>query len=264
MKIAVITPYFKESDDILEQCHVSVMQQTLACDHFLVADGFPKAVVDRWQAFHIALPKAHADIGNTPRILGSLSAFSLGYDAVAFLDADNWYRPDHIERMVRLHETTSAEVCIASRSMHRPDGSYMFDDEKSDGRRHVDTNCFFLTRPVMRVLARWAAMPRQLSPISDTIYWETIRRERLSCAHEKTPTVCYRTTWESDFRRMAEPMPAGVKRLEMTNAPFRWIKALSVRERQRIRDELGWPPPPLMKAARKLVGLVQHFQLSRS
>jgi len=59
-------------------------------------------------------------------------------------------------------------------------------------------------------------------------------------------------------------MPAGVKRLEMTNAPFRWIKALSVRERQRIRDELGWPPPPLMKAARKLVGLVQHFQLSRS
>jgi glycosyltransferase involved in cell wall biosynthesis len=264
MKIAVITPYYKEDDDILEQCHRSVMDQTTACDHLLVADGFPKAVVDHWQARHMVLPQAHADIGNMPRILGSLSAFNLGYDAVAFLDADNWYRPDHIERMVRLHRNMGAVVCTSNRSMHRPDGSYMFDDDKNDGRKHVDTNCFFLTRPAIRVLARWAAMPRQLSPISDTVYWETIRRERLPRAHNATPTVCYRTTWESDFRRMAEPMPEGVKRLEMTNAPYGWIKALSSSERKRVRRELGWPPGLPAKVMRRLRAMKARLAITQT
>lgn len=264
MKIAVITPYYKEDDDILEQCHLSVMGQTTACDHFIVADGFPKAIVDDWQARHMVLPQGHADIGNMPRILGSLSAFNLGYDAVAFLDADNWYHPDHIERMVGLHRSTGAVVCTSNRSMHRPDGSYMFDDDKNDGKRHVDTNCFFLTRPAIRVVARWAAMPRQLSPISDTIYWETIKRERLSCAHNATPTVCYRTTWESDFRRLAEPMPEGVKRLEMTDAPYGWIKALSSSERNRVRQELGWPPGLPTKVVRRLGATKDRLMLSQS
>lgn len=252
MKIAVITPYFKEEDDILAQCHRSVLDQTVPCDHLLVADGFPKTIVDTWQARHMILPQAHADIGNMPRILGSLSAFNLGYEAVAFLDADNWYHADHIERMVRLHQSTGAVICTSNRSMHRPDGSYMFDDDKNDGKKHVDTNCFFITRPAIPVLARWAAMPRQLSPISDTVYWETIKRARLPRAHHDSPTVCYRTTWESDFQRMAEPLPDGVKRPEMTNAPYRWIKALSMSERRRVRHELGWPPGLFTKVMRRL------------
>lgn len=252
MKIAIITPYYKEDDEILFQCHRSVLCQTMACDHFIVADGFPKAIVDRWQAKHLVFPEAHADIGNMPRILASLSAFNLGYDAVAFLDADNWYSPDHIERLVRLHERTGAVVCTSNRSMHRPDGSYMFDDDMSDGMRHVDTNCFFLARPVVKVLARWAAMPRQLSPISDTIYWETIKRERLSHAHDKAPTVCYRTTWAIDFERMAEPMPESVKPPELTTAPWRWIKALSASERRRLRKELGWPLGVPARIAKRL------------
>lgn len=263
MKIAVITPYYKEDDAILDQCHQSVRGQTMACDHFLVADGFPKPIVDRWQARHMILPQPHADIGNMPRILGSLSAFNLGYDAVAFLDADNWYHPDHIERLVQLHTATGAVVCTSSRSMHRPDGSYMFDDDKNDGKRHVDSNCFFLTRPAIKILTRWAAMPRQLSPITDTVYWETIKRARLSHAHNKTPTVCYRTTWESDFKRMAEPMPEGVKRLEMTDAPYRWIKALSAAERRRIRSELGWPLGLPAKLARRLIRMKQNMLFSR-
>ena len=33
----------------------------------------------------------HGDIGSTPRLIGSYHAIGLGVDAVAFLDADNWY-----------------------------------------------------------------------------------------------------------------------------------------------------------------------------
>ena len=125
MRVAVITPYYKEPNELLEQCRASVLDQTVACDQVFVADGFPNAVVGGWHAKHFILPNAHGDAGNMGRVIGSLSAFAQGYDAVAFLDADNWYRPDHIQRLLELHRRTGAAVCTSRRSMHRADGSYM-------------------------------------------------------------------------------------------------------------------------------------------
>jgi len=41
MKVAVITPYFKESLDILQKCHESLKKQTYPSVHTIFADGFP-------------------------------------------------------------------------------------------------------------------------------------------------------------------------------------------------------------------------------
>jgi len=241
MRIAVITPYYKESDAILAQCHQSVLDQTAACDHILVADGFPKRSVTGWPVKHYVLPSAHGDGGNLARIIGSISAFNLDYDAVAFLDADNWYQPDHISRLVALQARTGAAVCTSNRSMHRLDGSYMFDDDKNDGRSHVDTSCFFFTRAALPVIAHWAQIPKELAAALDTVYWSSIRSSRLRCAHEPHPTVCYRTPYESDYRRMGEAMPEGGKNLALTDQPFRWFKSLLAEDRWRIWREFGWP-----------------------
>lgn len=241
MRVAIVTPYYKEADDVLSQCHNSVLQQTTSCEHIFVADGFPNPLVDRWDARHITLPQAHADGGNIPRVLGSISAFSLGFDAVAFLDADNWFEPDHVKRMVALHAATGADVCTASRSMHRLDGSFMFDDDKNDGRSHVDTSCYFLTRGALPVLARWGLIPRGLANIVDTIYWESILGAKLSHAHETTQTVCYRTPYEADYNRLGEPLPAGGKAISVTEKPFAWFKSLPAQDRFQIWKDLGWP-----------------------
>lgn len=255
MKIAVITPYYKEADDVLRQCHESVLAQTVKCDHFMIADGFPNPAVDGWDVCHITLPVSHADVGNTPRVIGGLSAFSAGYDAVSFLDADNWYTPDHVERMVALQARTGAAVCTASRSMHRPDGSFMFVDDKNDGVTHVDSNCYFLTRRAMGVMLRWATMPKELSPISDTVYLKSLQRERLSRAHDPHVTVCYRSTWVSDFQRLSETPPKGAKSREFTDRPYLWIRTLSLSERHRIRRELGWPTGAVHALGRRVVSL---------
>jgi len=255
MRIAVITPYFKEADTVLRQCHESVRDQTVACDHFLVADGFPNPISEEWQAKRITLPMPHADNGNTPRVVGGLCALNSGYDAIAFLDADNWFRPDHLERMVALHRGTGAAVCTSNRSMHRPDGSYMFDDDKNDGRIHVDTSCLFMTRAILPVLCRWGAMPKELGPICDTVYWGTIQREKMTCAHDPAPTVCFRTTYEADFHRVAEALPEGVKTLRMTMMPIQWWKGLPAVERRRITKALGWPPGLRAGLARRLAML---------
>jgi glycosyltransferase involved in cell wall biosynthesis len=264
MRIAVITPYYKEADQILEQCHRSVLAQTIACDHFLIADGFPNPIVKGWRAKCFVLPDAHGHGGNWPRVLGSISAFNQGYEAVAFLDADNWYRPDHLERLADLHRRTGAVVCTAGRTMHRLDGSYMFDDDKNDGRKHVDTSCFFLTRPALPVIARWGLMPRELGGICDTIYLNSIRSFKLSHAHEPTPTLCFRTTYEADYHRLGEPLPAESKLLADTNKPFYWFKSLSPEDRWRIWKDLGWPSRKrsvaALRASYVLSKLPQVFQ----
>jgi glycosyltransferase involved in cell wall biosynthesis len=252
MRVAVVTPYYKESDDVLAQCHGSVLDQQAPCDHFLVADGFPNPLVAGWRAEHFVMPRAHADNGNTPRVAGAISAFNLGYEAVAFLDADNWFRPDHVARMMALHRQTGAAACTSNRTMQHPDGSYMFDDDKNDGRTHVDTSCLFMTRAVLPVLVRWAMMPRQLGPICDTVYWSTICQAGLSHAHDPATTVAFRTTYEADFRRAGLPMPENVKTLHMNMEPIRWLKSLPAAERQSLRSELGWDADLLGRITRRV------------
>ena len=97
LRVAVITPYYRESLEMLQFCHDSVRTQTYPCTHFLVADGHARPEISGWAVQHLILPQAHGDDGNTPRCLGSLSAMKQGFDVITYLDADNWYYPNHID-----------------------------------------------------------------------------------------------------------------------------------------------------------------------
>ncbi|MEK6943053.1 MAG: glycosyltransferase [Nanoarchaeota archaeon] len=169
-KIGVITPYHLESNDVLNQCHESVLRQTYPCQHILVADGHPNNIIDSWDASHIILPVQHSDNGDTPRTIGSICAANEGYDAIAYLDADNWFYPEHIESMVSLYEKTTADVCTSRRSIHRLDGSLMFIDGESDGDKFSDTSCIFLTKNAFTLSLIWAFIPNEISPFCDRFF----------------------------------------------------------------------------------------------
>ena len=58
LRVAVITPYYREPLTMLRQCHDSVRTQTYPCTHFLIADGHPQEEI-----FHLvggATPEAAA------------------------------------------------------------------------------------------------------------------------------------------------------------------------------------------------------------
>ena len=62
MKVAVVTPYYRESDAVLKVCLDSVRDQSHKdCRHFLVSDGFPNPLVDAYDTTHIKLPAGHGD-----------------------------------------------------------------------------------------------------------------------------------------------------------------------------------------------------------
>jgi glycosyltransferase involved in cell wall biosynthesis len=227
LRVAVITPYYREALSILRQCHDSVRTQTYPCTHFLIADGHPQEEISTWSAQHHTLARSHGDLGNTPRCLGSLSAMNQGYDAIAYLDADNWYYPNHVEVMVNLHRETAAAVCTATRSIHRVDGSLMYIDwTESDGKNHVDTNCFFLTRPAFRLLPIWAMMPPQVCLFQDRLFWQAVQLRRFQTAHHAQPTVAYRTLHQAHYHNTGDALPPESKSSEEFEKAARWWNSL--------------------------------------
>lgn len=211
MKVAVITPYFNIPEAWLHECHTSVLAQTHPCVHFIVADGKPLDGVDSWAAQHIKMPVNTADYGDTPRGVGSIAAIGQGFDAIAYLDADNWYYPDHIETLLKLQKKSGAAVVTSGRNLHRLDGSLLGNCFEVDGERFVDTSCLFVTRAAFSVIHIWWMMPHKYHPIDDRVFWANIRSRRISRAHTGLATVAYRTAFANHYRHFGENPPQGTK-----------------------------------------------------
>ncbi|MFP6688355.1 MAG: glycosyltransferase [Alphaproteobacteria bacterium] len=167
MKVAVITPYFEAGEDWLKKCHESVLAQTHHCTQFFVADGAPQDVISDFDAQHIVLGANHGDYGNPPRAIGSVSAIGQGFDAIAWLDADNWYEPNHIESLVGLHRKQGAAICTSSRMIYGSNGAPLGLCPNVDGKKFFDTNCYLLTRAAYELISVWYEMEPRLHPVGD-------------------------------------------------------------------------------------------------
>ena len=64
------------------------------------------------------------------------------FDAVCFLDADNWLAPDHIETMLAEHRASKAPIVGCKRHLMDAEGAPLNVFEKwEEQHRHVDTSC---------------------------------------------------------------------------------------------------------------------------
>ena len=208
MRLAVITPYYKEPIELLRRCYYSVRAQTFPnVLHIFVSDGFPNEAVDAFpDIVHIRVPN-HADYGDTPRMIGAAHAVNRGYDGVAFLDADNWYEPEHLERMLRRALERQVPVATATRTLWTEHGRCLGVCTENDGESHVDTNCFLILWPAFHTLGVWGFKNRALSMSGDRIFWKAVRDAGLGHAHCAAPTVNYTTTFAAHYLRIGETPP---------------------------------------------------------
>lgn len=211
MKVAVITPYYTENTDILRRCHESVLNQTYSdVTHIMIADGHPHPWCHSQKLDHFVLPTSHNDAGATPRALGAISAFSRGYNAVAFLDADNWFEPSHIQCMVETMQTTNADVVSATRIIVLENGYRYIDGFESIGKEFTDTNCMFLSRKCLHHMTRWVADPGK-TLWSDRSFWDSLVSSGYTIARCSQPTVAYVTKWATHYLSVnLEPPPESV------------------------------------------------------
>ena len=136
-----------------------MLAQSEPCLHVLVADGHPRRRINHWKTEHVRLPRSHGDIGSTPRLIGSYHAIGLGVDAVAFLDADNWYGPDHIANLMEAMDEHQADFASSSRTLCRLDGTVMGLCPLTDPERFIDTNAMLFGRGAFSLLHQWVLMP---------------------------------------------------------------------------------------------------------
>jgi hypothetical protein len=208
VKVAVVTPYYREELETLRRCHESVLRQTYDCTHVLVADGHPRPEIAAWDAQHMALPVAHRDYGNTPRGLGGISALNQGFDAIAFLDADNWYAEDHVESLVALCEEHRLAVAFSSRHIILSTGEYCpFVEQEEFERKHVDTSCFFITSKAAFLVPLWAMMERGFSSICDRVMLKVVQSRGISHGWTGRMTLFYESRWPGHFTAMGKQPP---------------------------------------------------------
>lgn len=199
MKVAVVTPYYDEPLDILVRCKKSVDNQTYTnIKQIFVADGKPNDWVSTWKdTTHIILSCSHRDAGATPRAIGAISAFSQGFDAVSFLDADNTYDHIHVETMIKGCQENACDLVSATRNIysHFNNNLLYTDTIESNGKEFSDTNCLFVTKNLMPLMTHWITS-KDLYLAGDRVFWNLIVDSKdIKRMHCTMPTVNYYTKW---------------------------------------------------------------------
>ena len=207
MKLAVITPYYKEPIDKLRRCHKSVVDQSVQADHFLIADGHANPELDGWNATHVKLPVGMGDSGDTPRLIGLSMAATLGYDGFLFLDGDNWFEPGHIAQMVSGYEQTGLPVVTCPRILRRLDGSVLGICTESDGDSFNDFNCYLFMRAALPALRILALPNGEMNYFTDRVLWAHLRENCPQMARVSNPTVNYETTRLLHYWQAGETPP---------------------------------------------------------
>jgi glycosyltransferase involved in cell wall biosynthesis len=202
MKAAIVTPYYKEDQAVLNRCIRSVREQTHKdIKHFLIADGYPQHF--DYDIEHVAIPNC-GDYGDTPRAIGAAIASSQGYDVIAFLDADNWYEPDHIAEALK-YMSADKPIVTTGRNLRRLDGSFLGACPESDGVNFCDTNCYVIHQSVAGVIGNWTFKPKRYGIIGDRIFWHNLPKH--FCARSPKHTVNYTTKFAVHYQHFGEKPP---------------------------------------------------------
>lgn len=219
MKVAVVTPYYKESRGVLERCIRSVAAQSYPCTHYLVADGFPQDLLTDWPNIrHVSLPDSHRDCGNTPRAIGAICALNSGFEAMAFLDADNWYAEDHIASLVDACRRSGAHVALSDRRIVFHDGQLLDKTDPEDAQRsHADTSTFFITDKAAFLLPYWAMMDQSQAALCDRIMFALLTKFSVPHVWTGKATMYYETNYTAHFVMAGRPVPARVHDIDIAD-----------------------------------------------
>jgi len=128
-------------------------------------------------------------------------------DAIAFLDADNWYYPDHLRSLTTLAASTQLEAVASARMLHRLDGTPMMKCPTVDGNAYVDTSCMIVFRPAFRHLIAWVLQGQDTAAETDQFLWRLLRDSGARMAFVDRPTVAYRTRHQVHYDQAREPGP---------------------------------------------------------
>jgi glycosyltransferase involved in cell wall biosynthesis len=201
MKVAVVTPTI--ASEHLTKCIDSVDKQTYKdLTHYIFIDGCqyePKAREILVGSSKTRMIELEENVGKGwygHRVYAACS-FLVNADIICYLDEDNWFEPDHVQKMVdKINEGN--DWVYSLRNIHDKEGKFLCEDNcESLGKwpvyfnpevHHIDTSCFAVRRDVAVNIGhawygQWGA---------DRQFFNAIKKHytKYSCTNENT--VAYR------------------------------------------------------------------------
>ena len=161
MKVAVVTPTI--GSEHLSKCIASVDNQTYQdLTHYVFADGedYFECIAEKLEGAtkvkKIALEENVGKGWYGHRVYAAAS-FLVNADVICYLDEDNWYEPDHVEKIVAKIQEGNDWV-YSLRKIYDKDGNFICEDNceslgkwpvfGSDQHHHIDTSSFGVRRNV--------------------------------------------------------------------------------------------------------------------
>lgn len=207
MKVAVVTPTIGSSH--LQKCLNSIQNQSYEnLTHYIFLDG-----KEHYEKIHPFLYKKDGkreiktvsleeNIGKGwcgHRVYAACS-FLVNADVIMYLDQDNWFDEDHVERMMEKIKS-GYDWAYSFRKIVDKDGNFLYEDNCeslgqwpvffNDSVFHIDTNCFAVKRDVaVRVGHAWWDDKRPMQ--ADRQFFEVIKTHIKNYSGTKSYTVNYR------------------------------------------------------------------------
>lgn len=192
----------------------------------MVADGHPSPEVDQWEARHIQIPYAHGDYGDLAKSIGAMEALVEEFDGIAFLDADNWYRPDHLEKAILRHQESGADVVVTYRYFCDRNEKPLAQCLNTDGVNFADTNCLIFFGKSRPLACEWYKIPSWAHCICDRVLWSWIKKSDAKIFPSRDCTVCYSLEYEGVYKLLEIEAPpealAKNNAVDITRAIQRW------------------------------------------
>lgn len=204
MKVAVVTPTI--GSDTLLDCLKSVQNQTYEnLTHYVFLDG-----EEHYEKIHTYL---YENAGRKPIKTVSLQdnigkgwyghrvyaacSFLVNADVICYLDEDNWYDSDHVEKLVQKIQA-GADWAYSLRKIYDKSGNYLCEDRcESLGKWpvyfnndvfHIDTSSFAVKREVATAIGhawygKWGA---------DRQFFGALKQYFPNFSCTNSHTLCYR------------------------------------------------------------------------
>lgn len=198
--VAVVTATTGRKE--LKQAIDSVAAQTYPCKHYIFFDGvWAYDWKELSKTFACELPVRTGGNGMMNGGIVAASAFLVQEDMICWLDDDNWFEPNHIEKLVEAKR--DKPYAYSLRALRNVDGSFFANDDFESLGHHtgfIDLNCYLMDRNIaVQVAPLWYKTTGELM-VGDRFVYQALLQNQLDSACSGLYSLNYRLNEKRDLR----------------------------------------------------------------
>lgn len=200
--VAVVTA--TTGRDTLWQTIESVRRQTVPCTHYVFVDGVEWPEVAKVQDQDVKWCRLPVKTGGNGIMNGGImaaSAFLVQEEMICWVDDDNWFDPDHVQRLLEVKG--NKPYAWSLRKLMNPDGSFFdHDDFESLGpySGFIDCNCYLMDRSLaVQIAPLWYKTTGDLM-VGDRHVYQCLKENSAEFGSTGRYTVNYRLNPKRDLR----------------------------------------------------------------